>query len=439
MNKILLIISREYLSRVKKKSFIIMTFLVPLIIMAMYGLIGYLILKGNEISGPKNVIVIDESGVFKNKLTNDAGLNFTYLNISINEAKKNIKTDGNNYLLYIPKFEGNDLSGVELFSEKQAGFSVTGTIEKQLEYIIHERRLIQAGIDEKLLSNLKTNIVVDTKKITSTGEEEGSSGAAFGIGLACSILIYMFIFIYGVQVMRGVIEEKTNRIVEVVISSVKPFQLMMGKIIGIALVGLTQFLLWVVLSTTVTTVISKQLMPKTQLEQLQKAPIAATTVQHANNGTTDVLSGALKAIETINFPLIIGCFLFYFLGGYLLYSAFFAAIGSAVDSETETQQFMLPVTMPLIFAFIFSINFVVNNPDSPISFWMSMIPLFSPVVMMVRIPFGVPTWEIILSMGLLVAGFFLTVWLAAKIYRTGILMYGKRASWKELGKWLFYK
>lgn len=416
-----------------------MTFLVPLIIMAMYGLIGYLILKGNEISGPKNVIVIDESGVFKNKLTNDAGLNFTYLNISINEAKKNIKTDGNNYLLYIPKFEGNDLSGVELFSEKQAGFSVTGTIEKQLEYIIHERRLIQAGIDEKLLSNLKTNIVVDTKKITSTGEEEGSSGAAFGIGLACSILIYMFIFIYGVQVMRGVIEEKTNRIVEVVISSVKPFQLMMGKIIGIALVGLTQFLLWVVLSTTVTTVISKQLMPKTQLEQLQKAPIAATTVQHANNGTTDVLSGALKAIETINFPLIIGCFLFYFLGGYLLYSAFFAAIGSAVDSETETQQFMLPVTMPLIFAFIFSINFVVNNPDSPISFWMSMIPLFSPVVMMVRIPFGVPTWEIILSMGLLVAGFFLTVWLAAKIYRTGILMYGKRASWKELGKWLFYK
>jgi ABC-2 type transport system permease protein len=237
--------------------------------------------------------------------------------------------------------------------------------------------------------------------------------------------------------MRGVIEEKNNRIVEVLISSVKPFQLMMGKIVGIALVGLTQFALWVILTSTITGIIGQKFaQDKSKLMSIEK------TVESSNSDKSEPAVAAgevLNALSTINYPLVIGCFLFYFLGGYLLYSALFAAIGSAVDSESETQQFMMPVTIPLIFSFIISTSTVVNNPDGPVAFWLSLIPFSSPIVMMVRLPFGVPTWEIITSMLLLIAGFFGTVWLAAKIYRTGILMVGKKTSWKEIGKWLFYK
>ncbi|MCO4294170.1 ABC transporter permease [Solitalea sp. MAHUQ-68] len=438
MNKILLIVSREYLTRVRKKSFIILTILVPLLIMLMYAGIFALVIKGDELSGPRNVIVIDDSGIFKNKLKEDKTIRFSYLDASIEEAKKIVKSGDNTYLLYIPKFEGDQPLHIELMAKKQAGLGFSSDIENQLENVIRDRKLTEAGIDQKVLDNLKTNISIDTKKLTEKGEEAGSSGAAFGVGMAASILIYMFIFLYGVQVMRGVIEEKTNRIIEVIISSVKPFQLMMGKIIGVALVGLTQFLLWVILTSTIGSVAMKALMPadaKHKIEQMQKQPGASIKAQQPDNPAAKIFD----ALNTIPFGMILGCFLFYFLGGYLLYSAIFAAIGSAVDNETETQQFMLPVTLPLIFAFIFSVNFVVNNPDSPISFWMSMIPFFSPVVMMVRIPYGVAPWELALSMALLIAGFFGTVWLAARIYRTGILMYGKKASWKELGKWLFYK
>ncbi|MNS42668.1 ABC-2 family transporter protein [compost metagenome] len=438
MNKILLIISREYMTRVRKKSFIILTILVPLLIMLMYAGIIALVWKGDELSGPRTVVVVDESGVFKGKLKDEKTIKFSYLDIPLEEAKKIVKSGENSYLLYIPKFEGYQPTNIQLISQKQAGLSFSSDVEKHLENVLRDKKLIEAGIDQKVLDNLKTNVSVSTKKLTEKGEEAGSSGAAFGVGMVSSILIYMFIFIYGVQVMRGVIEEKTNRIVEVIISSVRPFQLMMGKIIGIALVGLTQFLLWIVLTTTISSVAMKVLVPdsaQAKIEQMQKNPAAANATAQNNNPAADFFD----AMGTISIPLVIGCFIFYFLGGYLLYSAIFAAIGSAVDNETETQQFMMPVTLPLVFAFIFSINFVVNNPDSPISFWMSMIPFFSPVVMMVRIPYGVAGWELALSMFLLILGFLGTVWLAAKIYRTGILMYGKKVSWKELGKWLFYR
>ncbi|POY37832.1 ABC transporter permease [Solitalea longa] len=439
MNKILLIIGREYLTRVRKKSFIILTIVVPLLIMLMYGGIFALVVKGDELSGPRNVIVIDESGVFKNKLKEDKTVKFSYLDGTIEDAKKIVKSGDNAYLLYIPKFEGYQPHNIELMSKKQAGLGFSSNIENQLENVIRDKKLTEAGIEQKVLDNLKTTVSIDTKKLTDKGEEAGSSGAAFGVGMAASILIYMFIFLYGVQVMRGVIEEKTNRIIEVIISSVRPFQLMMGKIIGVALVGLTQFLLWVILTFTIGSIAMKALVPedtKNKIEQMQKNPGGMSkATQQADNPAAKVF----EALNTVPLGLILGSFIFYFLGGYLLYSAIFAAIGSAVDNETETQQFMMPVTIPLIFAFIFSVNFVVNNPDSPISFWMSMIPFFSPVVMMVRIPYGVAPWELALSMALLVAGFFGTVWLAARIYRTGILMYGKKASWKELGKWLFYR
>jgi ABC-2 type transport system permease protein len=284
---------------------------------------------------------------------------------------------------------------------------------------------------------------VNLKTFTLSGKENNAL-LTTAVGFAGGIAIYMFIFLYGVQVMRGVIEEKTNRIVEVIISSVKPFQLMMGKILGIALVGLTQFLLWIVLtfliSSTITTYIAKEKMDA-------KNVAMSLNTQQANgmdklSDTKEMEKSAMESImsnmDSINFPLVLTCFVIYFLGGYLLYSALFAAIGAAVDNETETQQFMLPVTIPLILSFVVAQS-VITNPESQLSFWFSMIPLTSPVVMMVRVAFGVPAWQLILSISLLILGFVGTTWLAARIYRTGILLYGKKVNYKELSKWLFYK
>jgi ABC-2 type transport system permease protein len=239
--------------------------------------------------------------------------------------------------------------------------------------------------------------------------------------------------------MRGVIEEKTSRIIEVIVSSVKPFQLMLGKILGIGAVGLTQFLLWIILSTGLSALASTYISndSKAKTEQGIKKDVNHPDMKEVNSGNK--VQQFLNAADTINFPLIIGTFLFYFLGGYLLYSALFAAVGSAVDNETETQQFMMPITLPLIFTFIIGMNVIVNNPDSNLSFWMSMIPFTSPIAMMIRIPFGVPAWQIALSMVFLVIGFIFTTWVASRIYRVGILMYGKKVTYKELAKWFTYK
>jgi ABC-2 type transport system permease protein len=241
--------------------------------------------------------------------------------------------------------------------------------------------------------------------------------------------------------MRGVIEEKTTRIVEVIVSSVKPFQLMLGKILGIGMVGLTQFLLWIILSAGLVTVASTLFInnkeTKAKVEQLGKERL--NQANPATDSDADMLMNLTAAASTIDVPYIVGTFLFYFLGGYLIYSALFAAVGSAVDNETETQQFMLPITLPLIFTFIIGMNVIANNPDSRISFWLSMIPFTSPIAMMIRIPFGVPAWELALSMAFLIAGFVFTTWVASRIYRVGILMYGKKTSYKELAKWFMYK
>jgi ABC-2 type transport system permease protein len=327
---------------------------------------------------------------------------------------------------------------VELYSKKKVGLSALSTINNQLEEILRNKQLKDAGIDAKTLATIKPDIRIDSKELTAEGEKDSSAGAAYAIGFAAAILIYMSLFIYGAQVMRGVIEEKTSRIVEVVISSVKPFQLMMGKIIGIGLVGLTQFTLWIVLSTTLVGTAGKILLKdkvntvKTELvEGKQNKAIA----EASNNPALTVIN----AIKTLNLPYIFACFLVYFLGGYMIYSALFAAVGSAVDNETETQQFMLPITLPLLFTYIMSFSFIINNPDSSLSFWLSIIPFTSPIAMMVRLPFGVPDWQLALSMFLLIGGFIFTTYIAAKIYRVGILMYGKKASYKELAKWLFYK
>ncbi len=434
MRKIGLIIAREYLSRVKKKSFIVMTFLGPILIGLMYGVAIWLAINADEMNTKKQVMVVDESKLFEGSIRNSSSLEFEFVDGDIENLKSEVLKNEDSYLLIIPnKVSKTKLDEVQLYSKKQASISVVSYIEKELESKLKDNKLIENGISSDILKSLNMEVSISTLRLTEKGEESGSAGASYGVGMFGSILIYLFIFLYGVQVMRGVIEEKNNRIVEVIISSVRPFQLMMGKIVGIALVGLTQFVLWVVLTMAINGVISQKMMT-------DKSSVSATEIsaQAGSNVDNEMMTDVLSAVNTINFPLLIGTFLFYFLAGYLLYSALFAAIGSAVDSEAETQQFMFPVTIPLIFSFVLASSAVVNNPDGPIAFWLSMIPLTSPVVMMVRIPFGVPAWQLITSMILLILGFIGTVWLAAKIYRTGILMYGKKVTFKEMLKWLKY-
>jgi ABC-2 type transport system permease protein len=315
-----------------------------------------------------------------------------------------------------------------LFSSQQIGLNLRRSIENQLEKIIEREKLRVAGIDINIIEESRTKIKIDTKIVDNEGETKSSSTeASIGIGFITGILIYMFIFMYGTMVMRGVIEEKTNRIVEIIISSVKPFQLMMGKIIGVALVGLTQFILWILLTIIISTFAEILFIDTNEL---------TNNIGSVNESV--ILEEFIKLTGGINLVTVFLSFIFYFLSGYLMYSALFAAVGSAVDAESDTQQFMLPITIPLILAFIL-IQPVMDNPDGALAFWLSIIPLTSPIIMMARLPFGVESWELIISMILLVCGFIFTTFIAAKIYRTGILMYGKKISYKELWKWLSYK
>lgn len=436
MNKILLIIQREYLSRVKKKSFLVMTFLVPVLIIGMYALIAFLTVKGGDKKA--EVKVIDDSGIFAGNFKDSRSVNYSITKEGLEAAKKEATESGEGFVLYIPENIEKD-GKIELFSTKKAGLSAVSNMEKQINDLLRNKQLKDAGIDPATLKQIDPDINIDAIELTEEGEKDSSAGAAYAIGFAAAILIYISLFIYGAQVMRGVIEEKTSRIVEVVISSVKPFQLMMGKIIGVGLVGLTQFILWIVLSTTLTGAAGKILL-KDKIDQVK----TEVSVNEAGKAVEQVdaegpAAKILNAVQTLNLPYILGCFLVFFLGGYLIYSALFAAIGAAVDNETETQQFMFPITLPLLFTYIMSFSFIVNNPDSTLSFWLSIIPFTSPIAMMVRLPFGVPGWEVALSMVLLIAGFLFTTWLAARIYRVGILMYGKKVNFKELAKWLTYK
>lgn len=432
MNKTLLIIQREYFSRVKKKSFLLMTFLVPLLIIGMYALVIALSISGGD--NVPTVEVIDDSGILIDGLKDKKTVKFHISSEPLEKAKQRVIGDDSAFLLYIPK-DITTGGKPELFSQKKAGLSVISTIENQLNDQMRNKMLEDAGIDAATLDNIKPDFTVVSKELTLEGEKDTSSGAAMAVGFAAAILIYMSLFIYGIQVMRGIIEEKTSRIVEVVISSVRPFQLMMGKIIGIGLVGLTQFLLWIILSGTLMTVATNVLF-KDKMEVVKSEMPAAPQSAAVQSGPgTDIL----KAIQTVEWTYILPAFIIFFFGGYMLYSALFAAVGSAVDSDTETQQFMLPITLPLLFTYIMSFSFIVNNPDSSLSFWLSIIPFTSPIAMMVRLPFGVPIWELGLSIVLLIGGFIFTTWVASRIYRIGILMYGKKVSFKELGKWFMYK
>ena len=443
MNKILLIIKREYLTRVKKKSFIVMTILGPILLAALFIVPVYVA----EMEGSKKVVgVIDETGIFLSEFKNTDNIQFLKLDTDIESAKKNIENDDLYAVLYIPKTELSVPQSAKLYSTGQPNIIVKGYIKSVMRKEVEALKLRASGVNPDILKSIKSKINLLTIKINKAGEEKQSSTElSMAVGFIGGLIIYIFIFMYGALVMRGVIEEKVNRIVEVIVSSVKPFQLMMGKIVGVALVGLTQFALWVIFTLIIvsgflsvySTDISKFKESQMQMQTENIVPAGNMGDATQNGDINESVIAVFESIQSINFPVMIGSFLFFFLGGYLLYASLFAAIGAAVDSETDTQQFMLPVTVPLILSLALA-QVIITNPDGPMAFWLSIIPLTSPIIMMIRIPFGVPFTDLYLSFALLILGFIGSTWIAAKIYRTGILIYGKKISYRELWKWLRY-
>lgn len=431
MGKILLIIQREYISRVRKKTFILMTLLGPILIAAVMIVPIWLV---ENSSSDHKILVIDQTKVFSENLSNGKKIKFEYLDLGIKEAKVFFKDSDYQELLFIPRTDVNNPKGIEIFSKKSIGEGVKSFIERKLEDRVKNLKLEAKGFNNKQIEDLNTKINIRTLKLGGNYEEETSTKAATIIGFVGAFLIYMFIFMYGIQVMKGVMEEKSNRIIEVIISSVKPFQLMMGKVIGVALVSLTQFAIWILLSLGVSNFISYF----TNIDEFRSDQIQQTIMTTDNIDSAVQINGIVSAIDSINIPLVISCFIFYFLGGYLIYSALFAAVGAAVDNDTDTQQFMLPITIPMIIAFMVAQG-IITDPESSMAFWFSVIPLTSPIVMMIRVPFlGEFNWEIIVSMISLIIGFIIAIWLSGRIYKVGILMYGKKVSYKEIRKWLFY-
>jgi ABC-2 type transport system permease protein len=436
MNKIPLIIKREYQIRVKKKSFIIMTVLGPILMAAL--LIAPIWFSTLNDTSKKEIEIFDKTGKYSGAFKNTENLSFVFVHEHDDNIRKSAFLNSERYALLT--ILDTVSFNFDLFSLKSPDLSVKEQISSMLRRYIEQENLKRMGVDKKAIDAAMPEITINTYTITEDGEKQSSAELTVAIGFIAAIFIYIFIFMYGTQVMRGVIEEKVNRVVEILISSVKPFQLMAGKIIGIALVALTQFLLWIILTGIITgsayTIFGAGLLQDqstvTQMQNLSPENIP----QFDSNS---MISQIFSLFFNFNWTAMIISFIFFFIGGYLLYASLFAAIGSAVDNETDTQQFMLPVTIPLILAFV-AAQGIIQDPEGPLAFWFSIIPFTSPVIMPVRVAMDrYEVWELVLSIVLLVATFIGSVWVAAKIYRTGILMYGKKVSYKELWKWLRYK
>jgi ABC-2 type transport system permease protein len=432
MDKIWLVIQREYLARVKKKSFLLVTLLTPLIFPAIMGIFVWIALEEKDNQSLRIIEVVDDNNLFF--LESSEQYAFSFSNLSEEKAKELVQNGERYGFLHIPNFELKDPKGITYYGEENPSMNLISYLENNLKKKIEEQRLFESGIDPKIINEVRTKVAIKSITLDDQGTETVSDATVnYAIGFLAGILIYMFIFIYGNQIMQGVIEEKSSRIVEILVSSLKPFQLMMGKILGIAGVGLTQLLIWIVLIGTLTTIVTGFLgmqMPQQQAMEMANPEIAQGMANNSDVGEI------LLVLSGINVTQIVLSFIFYFLGGYLLYGALFAGIGSAVDAPSDAQQFMLPVTIPLIVAYMGLFVFVLNDPNSTTSFWLSIIPLTSPIAMMGRVSYGVPLWELILSMGLLITGFLFTTWLAGKIYRIGILMHGTKPTYKTLWKWI---
>ncbi len=430
MSKILIILKREYITRVRKKSFIVFSLLGPIFWAALMIVPIWL----TSLDGEQKVIqVIDESGYFKDRLRQLPNLFFIYSPHDLVTEKKQLATSEYDGLLYIPKFEIYQPKGIQLFYDKRISIQTKKMLEQTIAKDVETMRLGRSGIAQSTLDSIHTKISIETINVSADGEKKSSAEIATAVGYGGAVIIYIFILLFGTQVMRGAMEEKSNRIIEVMISSVKPFELMMGKIIGVAGVALTQFLIWVVLSIGISSAVG--LFFQKQMAAMPQMPLDDASEQMAVIGKYNDIMGALDAL---NLPFLLACLLFFFVGGYLLYASLFAAIGAAVDTETDSQQLLFPVTVPLVASFLIA-GYVMKEPQSSLAFWTSIFPLTSPMIMMVRLPLGVPWYELVLSMVLLVAGFIFTTWVAGRIYRVGVLMYGKKVTFKELAKWFFYK
>lgn len=429
MGKLSLIVKREYKARVSNRSFIVMTFLSPIIAVGMIFLIVYLTQMNQD--GQRTIVVVDDSGLFYKEFENTQSISYEDLSpLGLDKALESVREGGYFGLLYIPVDVKGNPGTVRFFGSEVPGFSTLDAMEEQIEKKLTDEKLIDRGVDLDMIEESKTLVSINIENFTGERTSKMSNWIKAGFGGGAGYLLMMFIIIYGNMVMRSVIEEKTNRIIEVIISSVKPFKLMMGKIIGTTLAGITQFTIWIILGGVLLVALISFL----------GIDATASQVPLGNMAATDLDKIELIIFDILKLPLItlVIFFIIYFIGGYFLYSSIYAAIGAAVDSETDTQQFMLPLITPLMLAIYVGFFAVIDNPNGIVAVVFSYIPLTSPIVMLMRIPFGVAWWELAISVSLLIASFMFTVWIGSKIYRVGILMYGKKPTYKELLKWLKY-
>ena len=433
-----LIIKREFIAKVRNKSFIVMTFLSPLLFVALMAFVAYL---SSMKADTKSIAIHDESGLFVQEFTakNKEKGEYKYLDLSLVDLKllkDSIISESYEGLLYIPKVSNTKdfESTIQFISNDSPSISFIENIQDQIAAKLTKDNLVKANLDTLAINKAKANVNINLTKTSGEESVKGLNEIKIGIGGAFGYLIMMFIIIYGNMVMRSVIEEKTSRIVEIIISSVKPFQLMIGKIIGTSLAGLLQFFIWAIIGLSLmfaaSVFLGVNVGPTARI-----SPELMQTAQQEMSGTAQMY---IKELWNLPIASILVGFVVYFIGGYFLYSSFYAAIGAAVDNQTDSQQFLLPIIMPLMLSVYIGFFTVINDPHGTVAVVFSMIPLTSPIVMLMRIPFGVPLWQIAISVTLLFASFFAVVWFAAKIYRIGILMYGKKPSWGELYKWLKY-
>lgn len=437
MNHLPLIIKREYLNKVRNRSFVVMTFLSPIVMIVLVAVVAYLSQVNND--KKRSISILDETGVVGDVFENTENTTYVALqDIPFETAKELVKAQKAFGLLYIKKSTDTTklVESVNFFSDESPSVSVISSLERRIEKRMSDIKLQNDGVDMAQIQASKTTVNIDQETFGGEKTSKVDSYLKLAFGGAAGYLLFMFIIIYGNMIMRSVIEEKTSRIIEVIISSVKPIQLMMGKIIGTSLAGITQFVIWILLGGVLLFLVTAIFgIDLAQIQSPQQEIInQAISNSNAQNVAQDIITGF------VNLPIFNLCvaFLFFFIGGYLLYSSLYAAIGAAVDNETDTQQFMMPIIMPLVLAVYVGVFTVIEDPHGTISTIFSFIPLTSPVVMLMRIPFGVPVWQQILSFALLVITFVCVVWFAAKIYRVGILMYGKKPTYKELFKWLKY-
>ena len=430
-SKIPLIIGHEYRTRVMKRSFLIITLLTPILIVASIALPVVLITSQSD-DAQKSIAVIDKSGLYQPAFTDSENYTFLFLDEDLQQARNEHPEVAG--FLYITGDLTDSLQSVTFYSEKQPNTETVPYLRRQLSDYVNQQRIASYHIPhlEEIIAQSKQRVNINTIKWEKDGSEHITSSDITELsGLLIAMLIFMFIFMYGGQVMQGVVQEKSSRIMEVMISSVRPFELMMGKIIGIALVGLTQVMMWVIIGGIAFAVITPFVMPETQ------ALSADAMNQMASNPEYSEIQEIFIALMGFDFLKIIVLFILYFIGGYLLYASLFAAVGSVVDNETDSQQFTLPISIPIMIAMFVAIQ-ATHSPNSALAVWCSYIPFTSPIVMLVRVPYDVAWWEIAISMFILYLSFIGTTWLSGKIYRTGILMYGKKPSWEEIWKWIKY-